>query len=55
MLSSYAARGYGQQTVMIIPELELVIAVNANAYEERPDQVNQVFNLIDRFILPIFQ
>ena len=55
VLSSYAARGWGQQTVMVIPELELVIAVNANAYEERPDQVNQVFNLIDRFILPTFQ
>ena len=55
VLSTYAARGYGQQTVMVIPELELVIAVNANAYEERTDQVNQVFKLIDRFILPTFQ
>ncbi len=55
VLSSYAARGWGQQTVMVIPELELVIAVNANAYEQRADQVNQVFNLIDRFILPAVQ
>jgi CubicO group peptidase (beta-lactamase class C family) len=55
VLSTYAARGYGQQIVMVIPELELVIAVNAHAYEERPDQVNQAFNLIRRFILPTLQ
>ena len=52
LLSSFAALGYGQQLVMVISDLELVIAVNSRAYEELPDQGNQVYNLIDRFILP---
>ena len=54
-LSSFAARGWGQQTVMVIPDLELVIAVNSNDYEGPPDGVNQVFGLIDRFLLPTSQ
>ncbi len=54
-LSTFAARGWGQQTVMVIPDLELVIAVNSNDYDGRPDAVNQVFGLIDRFILPTTQ
>jgi CubicO group peptidase (beta-lactamase class C family) len=52
LLSSFAARGWGQQTLMVIPELELVIAINSNDYDGRPDAVNQVFGLISRFILP---
>jgi len=54
-LSSFAARGWGQQTVMVIPDLELVVAINSNDYEGRPDGVNQVFGLIDRFLLPTSQ
>ena len=52
VINSFAARGWGQQTLMVIPELELVIAINSNDYEGRPDGVNQVFSLIDRFMLP---
>ncbi len=52
ILSSFATRGWGQQTVMVIPELELVIAINSNDYDGRPDGINQVFGLISRFILP---
>ena len=55
VLSSFAARGWGQQTLMVIPELELVVAINSNDYEGRPDGVNQVFGLIDRFLLPTTQ
>jgi CubicO group peptidase (beta-lactamase class C family) len=51
-LSAYAARGWGQQTVMVIPDLQLVIAINSNDYDGQPNAVNQVFGLIDRFILP---
>jgi CubicO group peptidase (beta-lactamase class C family) len=51
-LSAFAARGWGQQTVMVIPALDLVIAINSNDYEGRPDAVNQVFGLIARFLLP---
>jgi len=52
VLDSFAALGYGQQLVMVIPDLQLVIAVNSNGYEELPEQRNQVYNLIDRFLLP---
>jgi CubicO group peptidase (beta-lactamase class C family) len=52
-LSAFAARGWGQQIVMVIPDLELVIAINSNDYDGRPDAVNQVFGLIDRFMLPM--
>jgi CubicO group peptidase (beta-lactamase class C family) len=49
---TYAARGYGQQTLMIIPDLELVVAVNAHAYEELESQANQVFDLIATHVIP---
>ena len=48
---AYAARGYGQQVLMVIPELDLVIAVFSHAWDEAPDEVTQVFELIDRFII----
>lgn len=51
-LETFAAWGFGQQLLMVIPQLQLVIAVNSNAWEERPDQTNQVFSLIKRFLLP---
>jgi CubicO group peptidase (beta-lactamase class C family) len=54
-LSSFAALGWGQQLLMVIPDLQLVIAVNCNGYEQLPDQANQVYALIDRFILPASQ
>ena len=51
-LDTFAAWGFGQQWLMVIPELQLVVAVNSKAWEERPDQTNQVFSLIKRFLLP---
>ncbi len=55
LVDSFAAIGYGQQLLMVIPDLQLVIAVNCKGYEELPDQGNQVYELIDRFILPASQ
>jgi CubicO group peptidase (beta-lactamase class C family) len=52
---SFAALGYGQQLVMVVPDLELVIAVNSKGYEELPDQRNQVYNLLANFVLPASQ
>jgi CubicO group peptidase (beta-lactamase class C family) len=51
-LESFAGWGYGQQWLMVVPELKLVVAVHSHAWEERSDQTNQVFNLIRRFVLP---
>jgi CubicO group peptidase (beta-lactamase class C family) len=49
---TFAALGYGQQLVMVIPALELVVAVNSRGYEELASQRNQVYELISRFVLP---
>ena len=51
-IETFAAWGYAQQWLMVIPELQLVVAVHSSAWEERPDQANQVHNLIKRFLLP---
>lgn len=51
-LPTFAALGYGQQLVMVIPNSGLVIAVNSKGYEELADQRNQVYRLITRYILP---
>ncbi|NIL93294.1 MAG: serine hydrolase [Woeseiaceae bacterium] len=51
-LDTFVALGWGQQTVMVIPELDLVIAINCNDYDDNPGADNQVFGLIARFILP---
>ena len=51
-LASYAARGYGQQILIVVPGLELVVAANSHGYEETAEQSNQVFALIARFVLP---
>lgn len=51
-IESLAARGYGQQVLMIVPEFELVVAVNSHAWQESADQSNQVFKMIREYILP---
>ncbi len=51
-LRTFAARGYGQQLLMVIPELELVIAVYSHDWNEEPEKVNQLYELISRFIIP---
>jgi CubicO group peptidase (beta-lactamase class C family) len=49
---TFAAWGHGEQWIMSIPALELVVAINAHAWEGRRDQTNQVFELIRRFLIP---
>ena len=51
-VEAYAARGHGQQVLMVMPELELVVAVFSHAFGEQEDEVNQIFDLIDRFLIP---
>jgi CubicO group peptidase (beta-lactamase class C family) len=51
-LDSYAAWGFGAQWLMVIPELELVIAVNANGRDGAPDETNQPLTLMKRFVIP---
>ncbi|MFI5223904.1 MAG: hypothetical protein ACHQX3_06620, partial [Nitrospirales bacterium] len=51
-LRTFAARGFGQQLLMVIPELELVIAIYSHDWDEESDKVNQLYDLISRFLLP---
>jgi CubicO group peptidase (beta-lactamase class C family) len=53
-LESFAARGYGEQVVMVVPELELVIVANAKLYDQENDDLNQMYQLIREEILPAF-
>ena len=51
-LDTFAAWGHGEQWIMAIPALQVVIAINSHAWEGGPAETNQVFNLIRRFIIP---
>lgn len=50
-LDAFAARGFGNQLIMVIPALELVVAVNSSAYSQT-DQEVPVFQLIADHIIP---
>jgi len=50
-LTTYAARGFGNQTLMIIPDLDLTIAINAHGYSENEDE-QEIFRLILQFVIP---
>jgi CubicO group peptidase (beta-lactamase class C family) len=50
--ASFAAWGSGEQWLMVVPGLELVVAINSHGWDWRPDQTNEVLNLIWRFMLP---
>lgn len=51
-IRTFAARGYGQQVLMVVPELQLVVAVFSHAWNENAYEVTQVFELINRFLIP---
>lgn len=51
-IRTFAARGYGQQVLMVIPELDVVVAVFSHAWNENAYEVTQVFELINRFVIP---
>jgi CubicO group peptidase (beta-lactamase class C family) len=53
-LQTFSAEGHGGQLTMVIPELELVIAINASAYSLPSTDPNRNFRLIREFILPAF-
>ena len=51
-LEAYAARGHGEQNLLVMPEIGLVVAVFSHAFNSEEDEVNQTFELIADFILP---
>ncbi len=51
-IDAYAARGHGEQVLLVIPELELTVAVFSHAFASREDEVNQVYEMVADFVLP---
>jgi CubicO group peptidase (beta-lactamase class C family) len=51
-IDSYAALGFGAQWLMIIPEFELVIAVNSHGSNGVPSETTQPLALMKRFVIP---
>jgi CubicO group peptidase (beta-lactamase class C family) len=51
-IESYAAWGFGAQWLMVIPELELVIAVNSHGREGLPSETTQPLAVMKRFVIP---
>jgi CubicO group peptidase (beta-lactamase class C family) len=53
-LRTFAARGHGEQLTAVIPELALVVSVNASVYDVGRHDQNQVFRLVREYLLPAF-
>ena len=52
-VESYAAWGFGEQWVMVIPAFDLVVAVNSHGENGDADEANQALGLIKRILLAI--
>ncbi len=50
-ITAYAARGFGLQVLMIVPELGLVIAVNSHGYDIDANE-EEVFGMIGDYLIP---
>jgi CubicO group peptidase (beta-lactamase class C family) len=48
---TYTARGFGLQMMMVIPDLELVIAINSSGYDDAENE-EMLFGLISDYLLP---
>ena len=44
--------GLGGQWVIVIPQLQLVIAINSNGYDNSDAALNQAHTLVREFIIP---
>ncbi len=51
-IEAYAARGHGEQNLLVMPELGLVVAIFSHAFESNDDEVNQTFRMIAEYIIP---
>ncbi len=51
-INAYAARGHGEQNLIVMPEIGLVVAVFSHAFGSESNKVNQVFEMIADFIIP---
>ena len=48
---SFAARGYGEQWVIAVPALDLVVAINAHGFNGNRDEVNQALGIARRIVI----
>lgn len=51
-VTAYAARGFGEQNLLVMPELDLVVAVFSHAFSAQDDELNMVFELVAEFVIP---
>ena len=51
-VEAYAARGHGEQNLLVIPQLDLVVAIFSHAFNLEEDEVNQTYALIANHIIP---
>lgn len=51
-ITAYAARGHGEQNLLVMPEIGLVVAVFSHAFSAQDDEVNQTFRMIAEHIIP---
>lgn len=52
--SAYYGDGFGGQYVIVVPELQLVIAMTGNAYEDGQSEARSIRTIIENDILPLF-
>lgn len=52
--SAYYGDGFGGQYVVVVPELEIVIALTGNAYEDGQSEQRNIRSIIENEILPLF-
>jgi CubicO group peptidase (beta-lactamase class C family) len=50
-LDSFAAWGYGEQWVIAVPALELVVAINAHGFDGSREEVNQALGIARRVVI----
>ena len=51
-LEAYAARGHGEQNLLVMPEIGLVVAIFSHAFDSNDDEVNQTYRMIAEHIIP---
>ena len=49
---TWAMWGFGGQWVVVVPELNLVVAINSHGYDNDDGALNQVHELIARYVIP---
>ena len=52
MLDAWAMWGFGGQWVVVVPDRQLVIAINSHGYDDEDEAIRQAHTLINDYLLP---